>query len=496
MMNRMKNLRVITVFGVIATVVIAAAILLNLNVFNKVTSGTEPSATRNEELADIKALTREELDILIVEFVNHIRSGDYGTAFDMYDQEFADEAGITKDALQSGWEALSRSLGGFLREGEQTSVFDGSYYIYSVSADYENGGALTVIRIDPEGKIVDSQFTEGPLAIQNTANDLPEDVEEINLTIRKDGEYPLNAKLTYPTSVIGGNGTSLFVLAPSIYRHDMDYTTEYGKMYKALAYELAKAGFATMRYDNWSFSYPMKLDAEFSKTFTSDREVILDAVDAKVTAIQGKPRGLEFTKTYILGHRYSGMLVPSIMEDGMYDGGVILSSTPSTFVEVLYELYKTYGDSEEYLQAIREEYDRALGKAEIPDESRREDLRYKGLYGLNDDEIQIVNYFSFPAYYLKNFSPKPSSEYFRSLKKPLLILSVGKDADMPDPIGYRAYNSLIKDTGTENLVTLKYFPELNGCFAVNEPSEEPGVSPAIILDGRLLESIENWADSL
>jgi hypothetical protein len=495
-MKKTITVRSIAIIAVILVLAVVLTILFVNYYSGEEAAPSEQPSTQDTKTDEEKTLHSDELETLAAEFVNHIRGGEYEAAFNMFDQEFAFEAGITKEALQEGWEALTYPLGSFLREGEYNRKFGGGYFIFTIPADFENGGTLTVVRIDATGKIADAQFSNGPFIVPVNVGDLPNGVVENNILVGKDSDYPLNGKLTYPDSALSGKGLPLFVLIPPIYRHDMDYTTEYGFLYKTLAYDLAKAGFASLRYDNWSFSYPMELDATAAKDFTSEREVVMDAISARAAAIEGKPGGMSFTGIYALGHNYSGMLIPRIVEEGLYDGGVVLSATPDHIIDVLYEKYKTYGDGEEYLEAIKEEYDRAYGRAMIPDESRQIDLRYKGLDNLSEEELHIVNYFSFPAYYLKYFNPKPTSEYFATLSKPLLILTVGKDPDMPNSISYYAYDALIKDTKAEKMATLEYFADLNGYFSTNEISADPKTVPTMSLDKRLIKAIEPWLQSM
>lgn len=463
----------------------------------------EGTASEQPEATEPPTVSKEEVDKRIKDYVELVRGNKYTEAFAMHDQEYAQSIGLTQESIQTNWEALVSKSGKFVRDGEQTAIDENGYYIYSIPADYENNGVTMMILMDTYGRVAETQFQESALSVQVDAKDLPASVAEKNLTIGKDSEYPLNAKLTYPAIPEGDDGVRelpLFVLVPPTNAHDMDYTSTYGKMYKTLAYELASSGYAVLRYDNWTFTYPMALykDASLSLTFSTDREVVRDAIAARTTAIDGAPTGLKFSNVYAVGHYFAGMLIPQIVANGSYDGGVILAASPSPFLDVMYQYYKgeaAAANDEEYVQRVEAEYKLAKGETEITDDQDPDFARSKGIEGTTEEDLPYTAYFGYPAYYMKNFHDKPVAEYFKNLQKPLLILTAEKDNAMNKAISYDAYKKLIEDTNTSNLVTLEDFEDLNAFFTTNGPSTTPGEVPELKLDSRLLSSIQNWAGS-
>jgi hypothetical protein len=455
-------------------------------------------------------LTADEIDAKVTEFVEYVRAGRFDEAFAMFDQSYAASSGISADTLRSEWNEMAAVSGGFVREGKRGVIDQSGYYLYSVTADYETQGIMSVVVADSKGMIADAQFAAAPLTVQTDAEDLPAGVAEKNLTIRSGGEYPLNAKLTYPANAEWDTPVPLFVLISSINAHEMDYSTAFGPMYKQLAYQLAQAGMCVLRYDNWTFAYPMELysNADLAATFSVEEEVIADAIAAKETAVadakiapDGDPPldGLTFSKIYAVGHVFSGLLTPRIVEEGGFDGGIILSGSPEPFLDVLYQYYQELSvanaeSQPDFPQTVEDEYALAKGAKVIDDTSDADYARAPGIEGLTDEELPYVTYFGFPAYYLKTFDGKGSKEYFSTLRVPFLVLEVGKDDNITPKVGRDAYEKIVEESGAVDRVTIKYYEELNGVF-VEAPDTQLSAEELekIPINPRVAADIAEWA---
>lgn len=168
---------------------------------------------------------------------------------------------------------------------------------------------------------------------------LPTGVVEKELTFYSDKAYPLSGTLTLPSAT--GN-YPVVVLVHGSGPLDRDETVYNIKLFRDLAYGLAKQGIATFRYDKRTYAYAEDLAG--STTLTLDEEVINDALAA--ISLMGDTKDVDQSKVYVFGHSLGGLLTPMLNHKLTQDNktsvaGYIMSSAPARDLsDVILDQYK------------------------------------------------------------------------------------------------------------------------------------------------------------
>ena len=278
-----------------------------------------------------------------------------------------------------------------------------------------------------------NRFTEEPVAIGS-------------------GWWELPGTLTVPA---GAGKVPAVVLVHGSGPHDRDETVGPNKLFRDLAWGLANAGVAVLRYEKRTREYKDRV-AEIPG-FTVQHETIEDALLA-VAALRGRDR-IDSGRIFVIGHSLGGMLAPRIAgADARIAGLVILAGPTRPFPQLVVEQMEYLGmpdggviDPKLALAALKHEATRVMDPALSLDVPASELLM------------------ELPASYWRDLNAYHPEEAAARLRIPMLILQ-----------GERDYQVTLTDLGGwENAlrgranVTIKTYPGLNHQFMTGTGQSRP-----------------------
>ncbi|MBQ9987474.1 MAG: alpha/beta fold hydrolase [Erysipelotrichales bacterium] len=277
---------------------------------------------------------------------------------------------------------------------------------------------------------------------------------EEKIILNKEGEYPLNGKLTFPDKIevpcpavvfVHGSGSS-----------NMDEKIVSVTPFKDLAQGLAEYGVASIRYDKRTFAHGKKMMKDKSKIITIKEETIDDCLSA-VEYIRKDPR-IDPNRVYIVGHSMGAMLAPRIdAEGGNFAGLIMLAGTPRKLEEIVID---------QLTQAleIMHPFLKFLSQGKI----RKMIKNFDGLYELSDEEAKKIKYAGgITMYYFKEMGEHPTPMYLEKTFKPMLILQGEDDIQVSVERDFQEYQRLLE--GRAN-VTYRVYTGLNHAFVQSQGS--------------------------
>lgn len=150
---------------------------------------------------------------------------------------------------------------------------------------------------------------------------LPEEVIETEMSFTS-GAYTLPGTLTTPRD---GKNFPIVIIVHGSGAVDRNCTIYDNTTYRDIAWQLAKLGIASYRYDKRSYVY--KNDFLADTTITVNEETIQDALTA-VTFVS-EIDSIDESNIFVLGHSLGGFLIPRIAEQSEKAAGYIIMAGPS-----------------------------------------------------------------------------------------------------------------------------------------------------------------------
>ena len=296
-------------------------------------------------------------------------------------------------------------------------------------------------------------------------------------------KYPLNGILTIPNApnellpavvLVHGSGPS-----------NMD--EKIGNIYpfKDIAEGLSEKGIAVLRYDKRTFVYGKEMKNDTG--LTVKEETIEDAIIAS-EFLRKDPR-IDVNRIFIIGHSMGGMLAPRIdAEGGNYAGIIILAGSPRKFEELLMD------QNNDVLNSLNK-FLKMIAKKQIAKLSSK----LENIYDLSDEEAKSTAVLGrhVRAYYLKEMGEHASTNYLKTLKKPVLIMQGEKDFHVSVEKDFNGYKKLLGDMPS---VTFKLYPNLNHVFMpsvygeIRKFKKEYKVEQHV--DKQVIEDISKWILSI
>jgi len=274
-------------------------------------------------------------------------------------------------------------------------------------------------------------------------------MKEKQVTIGKNGKYPLNGILTLPDSC--SSKVPAVVLVHGSGSHDMDETLFGNKPFRDIADYLPTKGVAVLRYDKRTFVYGKQMMKEKgSRDFTVKDETIEDAILA-ANLLRGDD-SIDPNHIYIVGHSLGGVLAPRIdAEGGNFAGIIILAGSPRSLIDIMIsqneEMIPQLGM---LLQLIaKKRFASIKAKLDAIPSMTEAEAKNAKLAGQN------------LVWYLKEMDEHPVADYLKLSEKPVLILHGKKDFQVTVEKDFALYQEIC--AGKQN-VSFKVYPELNHLF--------------------------------
>lgn len=260
-------------------------------------------------------------------------------------------------------------------------------------------------------------------------------------------KYQLNGILTIPNE-----GNSLLPAAVLVHGSgpsNMDEKIGNITPFKDLAKGLVEKGIATIRYDKRTLIYGKEMRK--NPEITVKEETIEDAILA--AELLRRDSRIDSNKIFIIGHSLGGMLAPRIdAEGGKFAGIIILGGSPRRLEEIIMD------QNADVLKSLNRVL-QFIAKKQISKLSKK----FENIYQLSDEEAKSTPVIGkhVKAYYLKEMAKHQSTNYLKTLNKPVLILQGDKDFHVSIEKDFNGYKKLLE--GKPN-VRFKLYPNLNHAF--------------------------------
>ena len=361
--------------------------------------------------------TEQAANAILQDFLN----GDYEAVADMLSDEV--RAAVDAQTLRSAWEQMS-SMGALT--GAATAMDQG---FAVVALTFEHGGAQLVVGLDGDGRV--ATLLLRPAAQESAERALPEGVTARTVLLFEGTERELTAELVMPdgeciawTLLIHGSGPS-----------DMDETVGGCKPFRDLAYDLAANGVGSLRFNKITYAHPELGAATVTEEYLEPVREALRVLKSETGA----------ERVIAMGHSEGGMLMPWLVTECGFDGGVALAGTPRALWEVSYAQNLTVLESME-----GEQRDAMAAQVEA------EHARAENLDSLADDEML----FGAPVRYQRSISEL--DEIALALKADVPMLFLWGEADFQ--VGREDFDAWREGLSGSDKCTCISYPGLNHLF--------------------------------
>jgi dienelactone hydrolase len=272
-------------------------------------------------------------------FVSALARGNFAAAEGMEDAQMS--AAAPAAHLSSIWQGFVGQYGAFESVGAVSTASDPPYTIAIVSTQFANYLVGLRVTVDSSGEVaglfVGSAVAGSPSASVAPASYVrPGSFTEIDVTVGA-APWALPGTLTMPT---GPGPFPAVVLVAGSGPEDRDETFGPNKPFEDLAWGLASAGIAVLRYDKRTLVYAKQMAADESG-LTVRQETTDDAV-AAIGLLRGTAK-VDPGRVFLVGHSLGAYLAPRIAAQvpGQLHGLVLLEA-PSTSLPALLLIQEQY----------------------------------------------------------------------------------------------------------------------------------------------------------
>jgi uncharacterized protein len=391
------------------------------------------------------------------------------------------QAQLPAEQLRAVWQGFLDQYGAYAQQVAAVAQKVRGFDAVVVTCEFAHGALDLTVVFDGAGQI--AGMFAAPAAGSAAAESAPppyvqpDRFAETAVAVHS-GDWVLPGTLSMPQ---GAGPVPAVVLVHGSGPQDQDETIGPNKPFRDLAWGLASAGIAVLRYDKRTYADPQR--AREIQHITVKDEVIDDAVAA--LALLRQTPGVDPRRVFLLGHSLGGTVAPRIAQaDPQIAGLIILAGMTQPFEDTIAAQF-TYiaslgGPNGEAAQQQLAQIKQQVARAKDPD--------------LAPDTPASELPLGVPASYLLDLHAHPPTAIAATLPQPLLILRGATD-----------YQVTAQDTqgwqdalGGRPDVTLKTYPGLYHLFMPSQVPDHgtpadyaiPGhVAPEVVAD------IASWIQS-
>jgi dienelactone hydrolase len=402
-----------------------------------------------------------------LEWVAFLKAGAFDSAAAKVAPEVP-EGAMGAAELETIWGQLAAQLGALKTIEQGTVTEQAAYHIVDMPAVFEN--QEVVVRVVLSDALLVSGFFIRPPT--QTAYQPPPYADEASFTeadITVGGEpWALPGTLTRPN---GDGPFPAVVLVHGSGPNDRDETIGPNRPFRDLAWGLATAGVAVLRYDKRTRVYGGSLPEDIGL----DEEVTQDALAALQLA--RTTSGIDPNRVFLLGHSLGGMMAPEIArQDGALAGVAILAAPARPPLDVIMSQF---------------EYQTSL----VPDPGSPARQQLDSLIAVVS-EIQARGWktgqslIGAPAAYWQEWDEIDPVSIALELTAPLFVIQGGRDYQST-PQDLEIWKAAFAG---KSGFTAKLYPDLNHLFAsgVGTATPEEYVTEAKPVDPEVIQDLARW----
>jgi dienelactone hydrolase len=382
-------------------------------------------------------------------------------------------------AIESAWSAAAGEHGKLVSAGDPVSEpFAPGAAEVKIPLAFEQGDLTLIITVTDAGWLAGIQLAPASAAAPTAPWEPPPYADpgrlrEQDVTVGA-GPLAVPGTLTLPRE---GVTHPAIVLLSGSGPHDRDETTGRNKPFKDLAWGLAAAGVAVLRFDKVTFAHGGQIAA--NPGFTLADEYVTDAV-AAVGLLRRQP-GIDPRQVYVLGHSLGGTVAPRVAAAEPAVAGLVILAG---------------GTQPLHWAAVRQvRYLASLNPAAAAASQPAIDALTRQAEAVDSPELTAASQasdlpFGVPARYwldLRGYDPVATAA---ATGKPMLILQGGRDYQVTVPDDLVHWSAGLAGRAG---VTIEVFDADNHLFFTGTgPSSPAEYEPAQHMDAAVVARIAAW----
>ena len=288
--------------------------------------------------------------------------------------------------------------------------------IIDINAMHTMGPAAYAVFVDDSGTV--AAFMSADFAFEPAMPPEGAVYTAEAIVVGEGGQWPLDGMLTIPHEASAQNPVPAVVLVHGSGGQNMDTSIFDNRVFFDIADYLSSNGIAVLRYNKRTFVHGEGLMETYGLNLTVWEETIEDAILA-AEMLRADPR---VSDVFIVGHSLGAMLAPRIVEEGGFDGAVMLVGSPRPLFEISYD---------QSLQSINYMFAAGLMSQEVADENLAmieellEEARNMG--DLTEDELRDAIIFGMPGLYQQSIINSLPLQFIARNTTPVLIIHGDRD---------------------------------------------------------------------
>lgn len=295
-------------------------------------------------------LKAQPADVIAMTFSNLMGKGKAGEAYYLMDS--AVQKQVTPVQLGLVWQQLEAKFGNWKSAKKSRSEAAGDMEVFYVENDFQKAILTMRIHVTPGSKI--ASFTVGQVVDKEEKKTAaPSGIQEEEMSVAANGGR-LSGTLAMPEGVASCPVVLIIAGSGPTDRDGNNVLGVAAQPYRLLAYELAKKGIASLRYD--------KRDVGKSNAFTKDSRYVTlsDFTDDAVQCIRSLKADKRFNKVMVLGHSEGALIGMLAVNKEQADGYISLCGAGTSLDKTLDAQLKTnapdlYADASRIIKALKKD---------------------------------------------------------------------------------------------------------------------------------------------